>query len=853
MKKLICLIYLSVLATSSFAAIEVRWFALTNDTSQAYPRNTSNFRFYQGEQVYYDLYPTVYGGGAYSLTQENAYVCWYLTSLTNKQTIYIAVTGTIVTATNGHCQFSVGTPTTAIKNGKYDSFVKAYQPVDGTNAFLATLAQNYFTVLDSPDVEVAILVPPVYALTGTPVYVEVDPESLHLTGGTMTGAFTNQAGAYLNGVGVTNLDLSEYTSTELNDISSAGSGIIITESERNTINFNAANNVLTSNQIALVEGAELWSGYAATQNVDLAGNTISNGLFAGDGYGLTNLTGSIDTKDTAVDQAYLMYSTASNGYVHQYGPRATWQTAQFIAAQLAGTSIFPGQLYRFTFNNKVYECTNTIATPPFTTTNYPTPLDSDYWRVFVEDGDDGATGATGLIGTDGQNGLGNVLYSSWNSLDVYLYDTSALPIVGHSGQWYESVASSTNKNPTGVGATNYWALTIMKGSDGTITTVSNLVERGAWDSGAQYTNLDVVAYLGNTFYVGETNQVPGRGVAPPTSLYIGYDNAYWIVKAAKGAKGATGLTGDDGAITTNILNITYNILLDTNVYEWTNDGDSTNRVPTFASSTGGTNFYTWVPDSDIAAESWSGYAATQVVDIAGNIVTGAIYYGDGQYLTNLPVGGSAWSGYAATQNVDLAGNTISNGSFSGDGSSLTNLPDSGATNLAYGGATSYADQTITMNTNEVIGGIWPAIAALDAGSATNATLLNGILGPASIVPGANITVTVAGTNLTISSSVAFYPSETNDIVGVWTLDVRTNTYQKAQMTSNVTSWAITVTDTNAFVPFRVDIYGADTNTLTINTDWTVFGDAGSTWTNPFMSILGSTLRGEVSVGKELYY
>lgn len=103
-----------------------------------------------------------------------------------------------------------------------------------------------------------------------------------------------------------------------------------------------------------------------------------------------------------------------------------------------------------------------------------------------------------------------------------------------------------------------------------------------------------------------------------------------------------------------------------------------------------------------------------------------------------------------------------------------------------------------------------------------------------------------------AGQVSYYPAETNVVSGAWVLDLRTNAYQAVQLSSNVTSWTVTVADTNALVPWRVDVYGADTNTLTISTNWTVYGDAGSTWTNPAMSILGVAWRGVVSVGKELY-
>jgi len=289
--------------------------------------------------------------------------------------------------------------------------------------------------------------------------------------------------------------------------------------------------------------------------------------------------------------------------------------------------------------------------------------------------------------------VGQIYYGAWDSGTTYLYDTGSLAVVSRSGQWYDIVSSSTNKDPIGVGATNYWAESITKGANGTVASVSNIVDRGAWSSGSTYTNFDMVTYDGSLFYVGETNSQPSIGVAPPvTGASQGYDNNYWICRAARGDKGDTGLTGaagTDGAVTTNILKITYNVLLDTNVYEWTNEADTTNRVPVFSAAVGGTNQYTWVPDSDIAAgaESWSGYAATNTVDLDSNAISNGIFYGDGSGLTNLASGGSSTGIFGVV--YASGGTTETNAGIvsltpSGGGGGVSTIPLNGSSALDWG-------------------------------------------------------------------------------------------------------------------------------------------------------------------------
>lgn len=110
----------------------------------------------------------------------------------------------------------------------------------------------------------------------------------------------------------------------------------------------------------------------------------------------------------------------------------------------------------------------------------------------------------------------------------------------------------------------------------------------------------------------------------------------------------------------------------------------------------------------------------------------------------------------------------------------------------------------------------------------------------------------SGTLDPIRLPVSWSPQETNSVSGSWTLDLSTNVYHRANMTGNVTNWALTVADTNALTVGRVDLYGANTNTLTVPTGWIVNGAAGSTYTNSFMSIVIETGMGATAVGKTRY-
>jgi hypothetical protein len=453
-------------------------------------------------------------------------------------------------------------------------------------------------------------------------------------------------------------------------------------------------------------------------------NLLRNGvLIAGSG-------GGVDTIDDPKAEAFLAYDAAEDGYKHVYGPRRTWTTADFTAAQNAEETIYPGQLVHWDANGNVYYLlTNAITAPPFTSTNYPTPLNTAYWGLFVRRGTDGATGATGATGaegTDGSDGIGDLLYDgAWQSAKAY--DTTTATLVRYAGRIYEAIASSTNKTPTSATGTNFWAITVERGASGTLTVVSNVVLRGAWDSGTQYTNLDQVTRSGNLFYVSETNQIPPVGTGPTLDSYnIGADSAYWTVQVSKGDRGATGAKGDDGvdgAVTTNILNISYDVILDTNVYDWVNEADTTNRIASFWKSEGDTNFYRWIADADIVTTGGSGFPLTNDVDLAGFSMTNGFFVGDGSGLTNLNVVTTEsdpvftnWLGttpplYSFTETDPVWASWLE--------STFTNAVDSRIETVGVTGAV---------------------------------TSINGLDGAVTLAPGDNVTITTNANTLTIAST-----------------------------------------------------------------------------------------------------
>lgn len=337
-------------------------------------------------------------------------------------------------------------------------------------------------------------------------------------------------------------------------------------------------------------------------NSAITGTTMDTNTTPWTLYIPSRLGGGITPIDTVKDRAYLMWNTDAGGYVHQYGPRATTNYNQWITdvANMRLTNTYPGQLLFYEPNGNTYECITQIAHTnyiPWTTNAVPDPVGSPaYWRLFVAKG---ATGATGLPGTNGINGINGVgvLYEPWNNLRAYIYDTNNPVVVSRAGRWYDILASNTNKDPIGVSGTNYWTISIDKGADGAMVWSSNWVDRGLWNVANIYLTNHIVAYAGNLFIVSETNAEPTIGTAPILDAYgVGTDSPYWSILVARGmpgTPGATGPAGADGAVTyvTNIYNQYWVFSGLTNLIP--NDGNSSNRMLVWQSTSGGTNTLVW--------------------------------------------------------------------------------------------------------------------------------------------------------------------------------------------------------------------------------------------------------------------
>lgn len=258
--------------------------------------------------------------------------------------------------------------------------------------------------------------------------------------------------------------------------------------------------------------------------------------------------------DTNTPGAFLRRSTTNSGYQLEYSPGA-------ITSFVALTEYFPMKLVSYSTGlwyaaTRIYPYQTNY--PDFSTgTNmiYPVPGVHPQWVQFARNGNDGSQGAQGVSGVNGADGVGNINYSIWSS--TFGYSSNTPTVVSYAGQWYDLIAAtSSNQAPTSF--TSVWAISVAKGTGGTILG-TNIVLRGAYDAGYTYTTNDGVSYNGSSFYIGPTNVALGAGNAPSGSTPPSH-TAMWTVLAeagAAGAQGATGPQGPSGAVVTNINNYTY--------------------------------------------------------------------------------------------------------------------------------------------------------------------------------------------------------------------------------------------------------------------------------------------------------
>lgn len=298
-------------------------------------------------------------------------------------------------------------------------------------------------------------------------------------------------------------------------------------------------------------------------------------------------------------EAFLKYDAGLSNLVYAYGPRtALWasEAASLHSATGLPETIYPGQLVYQNLvadgSRHVYVCTNAFAPAdyPYGDLSWlPAGANDSYWRIFVPQGPKGQTGATGNS-TVGLNGLGNVQYGRWDDNTGYVYSTATPVVVSYGGRWYDCLASSTGAVPTT--ATNFWAISVDKGTSGTIVGWTNLVFRGDWDSGvSDYAENDAVWYYGNLFAVGPTNAAPGPAQAPSFGAgLVGTDSAWWHPLVLRGEKG---VKGDDGDLI-NAYSV-YTLLPGTNTLFATPPYPSATRsMLRWVSTVGDQSTYEWV-------------------------------------------------------------------------------------------------------------------------------------------------------------------------------------------------------------------------------------------------------------------
>ncbi len=302
--------------------------------------------------------------------------------------------------------------------------------------------------------------------------------------------------------------------------------------------------------------------------------------------------------ESPAEQAYIKWD--GSDWVSEYGVRASMLASEAVAAHGAGIlgTLWPGQLLTLDIavdgNRHCYVVTNELDTSAFApgdTTWLPLGAGDVFWKEFVRQGPTGLRGITGDPGDDGLDGVGNIQYGAWDHTKAYLYDTGTPIVVSYAGRWYDCVASSTNKSPAAVGATNYWKISVDKGADGEVVGWTNLIFRGNWNSGDDYTTNDAVWWRGNLFAVSETNSAPPLGTAPyaPAPSYEGLDTAYWTCLLSRGVQGVKGDDGDE----INSYTV-YTLLPGTNtLFDDPDAPDSSHRLPTWVSTSGETLRMTW--------------------------------------------------------------------------------------------------------------------------------------------------------------------------------------------------------------------------------------------------------------------
>lgn len=399
--------------------------------------------------------------------------------------------------------------------------------------------------------------------------------------------------------------------------------------------------------------SNVWASADSTTNYMPRTGGIFTGPVTGTAFNVSTLevTNNFRYRGTnALTKAYLMHDGTNIAF--QYAPREIWNASRFASAITNNETIYPGQqllwpnILNFQQRDDMFQLKQEISPLVFTNQNYPTPANGAFWDLVLRQGRDGATGPKG------DDGLANVFFQGvWSATNAaFTFSSTSTTWVSYQGQIYRLLQNSSALTPPDTSPST-WAVDVSRGADGIVTAVSNLVDRGVWNSFTAYTNLDLVVYAGNTFYSDSTNQPPGTNRVPVlNSDGIGQSDAYWTIRTQRGAKGLQGIAGKDGidgVFTTNVFNEFTSIVFDTNNFFFVNTPTATNRIPVFTQTINDTNYYEWASYTPVGTNNLT--VSNNLLYLNGNLAGGSarltsawsIVYSDADTNSvSLPLGAS---------------------------------------------------------------------------------------------------------------------------------------------------------------------------------------------------------------------
>ena len=334
------------------------------------------------------------------------------------------------------------------------------------------------------------------------------------------------------------------------------------------------------------------------------------------------------------------------GYRHAYGAMPMILASQVNSNRLADSNyrVYPGQLVKAEFGTvagSIYQPRQVLDLSAYGATNInwmPGMLDgTNLWTLFMEKPDDGGQGPPGI---QGGTGVGNLKFRSWEAGFTFDYSTNYAWLAEYDMEWYQMIKTndSTGESPASYPAV--WSKKLARGRDGTMVVVSNVVDRGAWSSTAEYTNWHRVRYGGNIFIVDATNASPPVGTSPTLGASgVGVDSAYWSVETEKGAQGIQGPSGEVTYYNTYVAN-EYR-LFDDAYTVFSNLPTSSSNIIQWVGSSNGTNYFKWIRP---------GVIGTNILTVTNGelLVNGRTMAVDPAVLTNALLGAEAhgWGNHA---------------------------------------------------------------------------------------------------------------------------------------------------------------------------------------------------------------